>query len=109
MPSNPRSFLELYPEFILSPEEKEAFLKDRKGFMAGRKLATRFGWKVGDIGDPERNHLFRRIGISCFGAIYRGRDENTDETQFIFHWDYLNETLKKRSPRIHGLIRWAII
>jgi putative ABC transport system permease protein len=29
-------------------------------------------------------------------ATYRGREENTDENQFFFHWDYLNETLKKR-------------
>jgi len=25
-----------------------------------------------------------------------GTEENTDENQFFFHWDYLNETLKKR-------------
>ena len=24
---------------------------------------------------------------------------NTDETQFFFHWDYLNETVRKTSPR----------
>src|SRR4030043_2007533 len=30
-----RSFLELYPEFILSPDEKEAFLKDQKGCIIG--------------------------------------------------------------------------
>src|SRR4030042_4265714 len=29
----PRTFLALYPEFTLRPEEKEVFLKDRKGFM----------------------------------------------------------------------------
>src|SRR5512147_2480254 len=27
----PKSYLELYPEFILSPEAKDAFLHDRKG------------------------------------------------------------------------------
>ncbi len=31
-------------------------------------------------------------------GIYKGRDKNTDESQFFFHWDYLNETLKKKSP-----------
>ncbi|MCK7511432.1 MAG: hypothetical protein MZV70_50200 [Desulfobacterales bacterium] len=25
-------------------------------------------------------------------GIYRGRDKSTDENQFFFHWDYLNET-----------------
>ena len=27
----PKTYLELYPEYVLSPAEKEAFLKDRKG------------------------------------------------------------------------------
>ena len=43
-----RSFMEIYPEFILSDEELRAFIKDRKGFVAGRKLIARFKWKIGD-------------------------------------------------------------
>ena len=31
-------------------------------------------------------------------AVYRGREANADETVFMFHWDYLNESLKKTSP-----------
>ena len=31
-------------------------------------------------------------------GIYRGKDKITDESQFIFHWNYLNEKLKKTSP-----------
>jgi putative ABC transport system permease protein len=29
-------------------------------------------------------------------GIYSGRDSRVDESQFFFHWDYLNETLKKK-------------
>lgn len=32
-------------------------------------------------------------------AIYEGAEEATDTSQFFFHWDYLNETLKKTVPR----------
>ena len=32
-------------------------------------------------------------------GIYRGRDRGTDESQFFFHCDYLNERLKDRYPR----------
>lgn len=92
---DPQTFLDLYPEFLISPAEKEAFFKDRKGFVAGRKLADRFGWKIGD--------LVTLKGLIFFGdwdfvlrGIYRGKDKSTDETQFFFHWEYLNETLKKR-------------
>jgi putative ABC transport system permease protein len=91
----PRSYLDLYPEYLLSPPEREAFVNDKRGFVAGRKLAARFGWKIGD--------QVTLKGLIFFGdwdfvmrGVYRGRDENTDESQFFFHWDYLNETLKKR-------------
>ena len=32
-------------------------------------------------------------------GIYSGRDRGTDEAQFFFHYDYLNERLKERTPR----------
>ncbi|MEI8355615.1 MAG: FtsX-like permease family protein, partial [Deltaproteobacteria bacterium] len=32
-------------------------------------------------------------------GIYRGAQKSTDETQFFFNWNYLNETLKKTVPR----------
>lgn len=90
----PRSFFELYPEFILSPNEKEAFLTDRKGCVVGRKLAARFGWKMGDIITLKGAIFFGNWDFVIRG-IYRGRDKDTDETQFMFHWDYLNEKLRK--------------
>ncbi len=91
----PKTYLELYPEFALPPEQKEAFLKDRKAFIAGRKLISRFGWKIGDIITLKGLIFFGNWDFVLRG-IYRGRDETTDETQFFFHWDYLNEGLKKR-------------
>jgi putative ABC transport system permease protein len=91
----PKSYLELYPELVLLPHEKEAFLRDRRGCIAGRKLAAQYGWKVGDL-VTLKGKIFLGDWDFVIRGIYRGRDENTDETQFIFHWDYLNETLKKR-------------
>lgn len=91
----PKTYLKLYPEFVLSPDQKEAFVKDRKGFVAGRKLISRFGWKIGDIVTLKGLIFFGNWDFVLRG-IYRGRDETTDETQFFFHWDYLNEELKKR-------------
>jgi len=92
-----KSYLKLYPEYVLSPKETNAFLGDRKAFVAGRKLAARFGWK---IGDPVtlRGTIFSGNWDFVMRGIYRGREESTDETQFFFHWDYLNESLKKTAP-----------
>jgi putative ABC transport system permease protein len=92
-----KTYLELYPEYVLSPEETNAFLRDRKAFVAGRKLAARFGWKIGDT-VTLRGTIFPGNWDFVMRGIYRGREESTDETQFFFHWDYLNESLKKTAP-----------
>ncbi len=44
----PERYLKLYPELLLSDAEKKAWLSTRTGAIAGRSLANRFGWKVGD-------------------------------------------------------------
>jgi putative ABC transport system permease protein len=92
------TFLDLYPEFVLSPSEKKAFLFDRNGAVAGRKLADQYGWKVGDQ-IPLRGTIFPGTWTFNLRAIYDGADAKVDETQFYFHWDLLNETVKAKYPR----------
>jgi len=93
----PKTYLDLYPEFILSPEQRQAFLRDRKGAAAGKALAEKFKWKIGDL-IPLKGTIFPGNWEFVLRGIYRGRDENVDETQFFFHWDYLNEALRKTFP-----------
>jgi putative ABC transport system permease protein len=89
-----RSFLELYPEFIIPPDDKETFLRDQKGCVIGRKLAARFGWKIGDSITIKGTIFLGNCDFVVRG-IYQGRDKDTDENQFFFHWNYLNEIQKK--------------
>lgn len=91
------SYLDLYPEYILSEENKLAFMRDRQGAVAGRKLAEEYGWKVGDL-IPIRGTIYAGNWSFVLRGIYHGADKKTDQTQFFFHWDNLNETLKKRQP-----------
>lgn len=94
----PKSYLELYPEFILPPEQKEAFLKDKRGAIVGRIQAERFKWKIGDK-ITLRGTIYPGNWEFVLRGIYKGRDKKTDESIFFFHWDYLNEVLKKTVPR----------
>lgn len=103
-----KTYLELYPEYILSPEEEKDFLRDRKGFVAGQKLAKRFGWKIGDI-VTLRGTIYPGNWDFVLRGIYRGRDETIDETQFFFHWDYLNEMLKKRNSTFADTVGWYMV
>lgn len=94
----PKSYLDLYPEFVLQPDEKQAFFMDRKGCVVGRKLAERFGWKVGDA-VPLKGTIFPGNWEFVVRGIYTGAEKSTDESQFFFHWAYLNETLRKTIAR----------
>jgi putative ABC transport system permease protein len=89
--------MEIYPEFLLSDEELRAFVKDRKGFVAGRKLITKFKWKIGDT-VTLKGLIFPGDWDFVLRGVYRGRDKTVDETQFLFHWDYLNERIKPKMP-----------
>ena len=92
------SYLDIYPEFVLSPAERKAFLTDRQGAIVGRKLADQYGWKVGDQ-IPLRGTIFPGTWTFNLRGIYDGATRATAESQMLFHWDYLNESVKKRFPR----------
>jgi putative ABC transport system permease protein len=69
----------------------------KRRFYGTGKLATRFRWKLGDI-ITLKGTIYPGNWEFVVRAIYHGKDERTDESQFLFHWDYLNETLKKTAP-----------
>lgn len=96
MPVNPEEYLEMYPEFLLSEEEKQAWLKTRSGAIAGRKIADRFGWKIGDR-IPINATIWTRKGGELtwefdLVGIYDGAEKGTDETQFLFRYDFFDES-----------------
>ena len=92
------NFFEMYPEFLMKPEELLAFKKDRQGAIVGRKLADQFGWKVGDV-VPIRGTIFPGNWQMTIRGIFDGKDETTITRQFYFQWNYINEYLIKRFPR----------
>jgi putative ABC transport system permease protein len=104
----PRTYFELYPEFVLDPLQKKAFLADRKGFVAGRKLAAKYGWKPGDT-VTLKGTIYPGNWDFVLRGIYRGRDKTVDETQFFFHWAYLDETMKMTVPRRSGQVGFYMI
>jgi putative ABC transport system permease protein len=105
---NPRPYFEMYPEYVLPNGQKEAFFNDRRGAAVGRALAARYGWRLGDavvlkgtIYPGEWRFLIR--------GIYTGAEAQTDENRFFFHWDYLNENLKKSGDSRADNVGWFLI
>ena len=95
MPVVPEEFLDMYPEFLVSPGEKQAWLKTRTGAIVGRKTADRFHWKVGDK-VPILSSIYAKTDGSRLWdfeivGIYDGKEKNTDTTQLFFRYDYFDE------------------
>jgi putative ABC transport system permease protein len=44
---DPARYLDMYPEFTISAEQREAFRRTRTGAVAGVRLVQRYGWRVG--------------------------------------------------------------
>ena len=94
----PRSYLSLYPEFVLPPKEKDDFLLDRKGCIVGERLARTFGWKVGDL-ITLKGTIFPGEWEFVLRGIFRGAQKSTEDRMLLFHWSYLNESLRQTVPR----------
>jgi len=93
----PASYLKLYPEYVLKPEEKEAFLRDRQGAVVGRKLAAQYGWKIGDQ-IPLRGTIYPGTWTFTLRGIWTGAEAKTDENQMLVHYELVNESIKQRFP-----------
>jgi len=91
------TYFTVYPEYKISPEALEVFRHERRGAIVGAKIAKEYGWKVGDQ-IPLKGTIYPGTWNFTISGIYTGADDKIDETQFIFHWDYLNETVKAVLP-----------
>ncbi len=100
------SYLEMYPEIQLPEEQKEAWLRNRTGAIAGRKTAERFGWQVGDR-IPIQGDIWRTPDDSAWEFVIEGiydADKGYDTTNFFFHHEYLTET-----TGVEGQVGWYVL
>ena len=104
MPVIPEVFLEMFPEFVLKPEEKQAWLSTRTGAIVGRATADRFKWKLGDRvplqspiwGTPagQTQWDFEIVGI------FDGAKKATDTSGFYFRYDYFEEARQENKGQV---------
>ena len=99
------SYLRIYPEILLSPQEKTGFLEDRTGCIVGDGLAKRFGFKVGD-------RITLQVGIPTYGTrdfdftirgIYHSGGAAVDNQSMMFHWKYADER-----AIVKGQLGWIV-
>jgi putative ABC transport system permease protein len=104
----PSVYFGMYPEMHLPPEQMTAWLADRQGAVAGKDLAERFGWKVGDR-IPIRGTIYRtKSGGTAWEfnlvGIYDA-EPGFDKTNFFFRYDYLDENRLGGA----GTVGWYVV
>jgi putative ABC transport system permease protein len=94
---------DIYPEYLVKPEDRRAFLEDMRGCLIGRDLANRFGWKVGDSFFLESFIPPYRRREGPFEFVVKGiydvdlqRYPGTDARLMFFNFKYLYEGLGRR-------------
>lgn len=93
------SYLRAYPEYLVPEVERDAFVKDRRSVLIGRKIAETHGLKVGD-NMLLRGTIYPGDWEFQVAGIYDGKTASTDTSQMFFHWEYLNEEIRRRGlPR----------
>jgi putative ABC transport system permease protein len=86
-------YLDLYPEFITPPDQRKAWEEERQAAIIGRKLAERFGWKIGDR-VTLTGTIFSGDWDFIIRGIYSGRTRVADETAMFIHWDLVDERMR---------------
>ncbi len=105
----PEEFLKMYPEYILPDGAKQQWLRTRTGAIAGRKLAEKYGWKVGDRIPIQGTIWQTKSGNNTWEfdlvGIYDGAKRETDTTQFFFNQKYLDENRRYGE----GSVGWYVM
>ena len=102
---DPEGYLRMYPEIVLSDEDRKAFLADRTGCIVGDGLAKKYGFKVGD-------RIALQVGIPVYGSrdfdftirgVYKANGAAVDNQSMMFHWKYADERSIQK-----GQIGWFV-
>jgi putative ABC transport system permease protein len=105
---DPANFFKVYPEFVVSDEAVAELAKQRNGAIIGAVIAEKYKLKIGDImpieGDIYPGHWEMKVV-----GIYKGRDEGTDQTQMLFNWEYLDQSLQQTQPARSGKVGWYVV
>ena len=102
---DPENQREVFSELVVPDDQWQTFVKDRQGAIVGADIAKRFGWKIGQR-IPIKGTIFPGTWDFNIDGIYHGKRSRDDQTQFWFHWDYLNERAK---DLVQGQAGWYTV
>ncbi|HSW14827.1 MAG TPA: ABC transporter permease [Solimonas sp.] len=91
------TYLEMYPEFIVSDEARKEWARVKTGALVGVGLAKKFGWKIGDRVPVQAAIWPKRDGRNDWQFDIVGFIDTKDEAvrnqteMMLFRFDYFDE------------------
>jgi len=102
------TFLHVYPEYLLSKGEVADFKRERNACVLGKAIADQYDLKIGALMTLEGD-IYPGQWEFVVRGIYQPKFSTTDASQMLFHWDYLNERIKRESPVRANEVGWYIV
>jgi putative ABC transport system permease protein len=96
MAVDPDSYLEVYSELVVDPEQLDNWKKDQSGILVGERIAKANNWQIGDRIPLSSNIFSQKTGGQTWDftvdAIFQGNDAKVDTGYVLIHYKYFNET-----------------
>jgi putative ABC transport system permease protein len=87
-----KPFIEMHYELAAPPEQKRAFVENRRGLLVSDELAEAFGWKLGDM-VPLEGTFYPGKWQFQVAAIYHSTRHGFAQRSIWLHIEHFNELL----------------
>jgi putative ABC transport system permease protein len=94
---DPTRYHDVYPEWVMPEEQWKAFAGTRTAMIAGKLVAEKYGWKVGQKIPLSSNIFPQKNGSKAWAfdlvGIFDGKDENwrKQTNQVLIDYEYFNK------------------
>jgi putative ABC transport system permease protein len=93
---DPATYMKIYGgELDISPEVRQAFIRERTGALVGEAMARKWGWKVGDTVPIANNIFTQKNGSHSWDftvvGIFKAKKPEVDTNFMVFQYDYFDE------------------
>jgi putative ABC transport system permease protein len=90
---DPQALFDIYQEFKIPEEQKQAFLRERAAAIVGRQKAEKHGWKLGDRVTLTSSIFRVDLELTIRGIFSNAVSGAAGEGSVFFHHAYLEEVL----------------
>jgi putative ABC transport system permease protein len=107
---DPQRYHDVYPEWVMPEEQWKAFANTRASMVAGKMVADKYGWKVGQKIPLSSNIFPQKNGSKSWQfdlvGIFDGKDESWQKRagMVLINFDYFNEANQFTKDRANFFI-----